>query len=409
MSGLCATAQTESVAQVVPCETNSHQPTLKRREPVPANSTEDQNKAAIAGIPKCDSDEAQRLKDAQLVNIGFKGLEALDEFELRTRLEKLGVVFSNTRLPDADVVAKVVDLLKTQLRSEGYLEATVEAVTNEEARSLKFNVTQGPRLPIAGVKFSGTRVFDSDTLNASMAECVADIQTPEEEKRAPRMFEFCMRKATNLMRSQGYLQARLGERSNQITPTGLLITIPVIEGPLYRIGQITIEGAAAIPIEQLRSHLAVARGEVANGEALGKWLYIDIKELYGQLGYIEYSAELQPEFKPVVKGSDEGVVDLNVTIDEGQRFRLRSIRFLGTDLPEKEMRKLFLLKDGDIFNQPQFEAAIEKLNQSGWLEYVDKDRDCDFKTDEEEGMVSIVIKAVARNRGDSLVSKTAPQ
>jgi len=211
------------------------------------------------------------------------------------------------------------------------------------------------------------------------------------------------------MRSQGYLQARLGERSNQISSTGLLITIQVKEGPLYRLGQIKIDGAEAISAEQVRNHLALRPGEIVNGEVLGKWLYLDIKELYGQLGYIEYTAELQPEFKPVVKGSDGSVVDFNVTIDEGQRFRLRSIRFLGTDLPEKEMRKLFLLKDGDIFNQPQFEAAIEKLNQSGWLEYVDKDRDCDFKTDEEEGMVSIVIKAVARNRGDSLVSKTAPQ
>jgi outer membrane protein insertion porin family len=407
MSGLGATAQTQSAAQVVPCEPNSHQPTLKRSEPLPGGSREDQTK--VVQTPKCDPDEVQRIKDAELVNVVFKGLEAFDELELRGRLEKLGVVFSDTRLPDAEVVAKVVGLLKTQLRSEGYMESTVEAVTNEEARSLKFNVTQGPRLPIAGVKFLGSRVFDSDTLNASMAECVADLQTPEEENRAPRMFEFCLRHPTDLMRSQGYLQARLGERSNQISSTGLLISIQVKEGPLYRLGQITIEGAEAIPIEQLRSHLALARGEVANGDALGKWLYLDIKELYGQLGYIEYTAELQPEFKPVVKGSDEGVVDLNVTIDEGRRFRLRSIRFLGTDLPEKEMRKLFLMKDGDIYNQPQFEAAIEKLNQSGWLEYVDKDKDCDFKTDEEEGIVSIVIKAVARNRGDSLVSKPVPQ
>src|SRR6185436_3723721 len=119
ISGLCATAQTQSVAQVVPCETNSHQPTLKRREPSPADSTEDQNK--LVQTPKCDPDEAQRIKDAELVNVAFKGLEAFDELELRGRLEKLGVVFSNTRLPDADIVSKVVDLLKTQLRSEGYL------------------------------------------------------------------------------------------------------------------------------------------------------------------------------------------------------------------------------------------------------------------------------------------------
>ena len=67
----------------------------------------------------------------------------------------------------------------------------------------------------------------------------------------------------------------------------------------------------------------------------GKWLFEDLKRVYGELGYFEYMAEPDPEFKATTNGTNEGVVDFKVTIEEGHQFRVHSIKFQGSSLPER--------------------------------------------------------------------------
>ncbi|HXM35376.1 MAG TPA: POTRA domain-containing protein [Pyrinomonadaceae bacterium] len=392
-------AQTAAQTRVLPCEEDSPRPTLKRRQPLPDSSPGDENIPAQTPPerPKCEpSTDAPRIKDQDLVTVEFKGLYALDELNVRERLQKRGIVFSRTAMPDPETTNKAAGILKELLESQGYLEAKVDVLINEEARAVKFIIDQGPRLPIAAIKFAGNRIFASNDLSASMERCVVDIQDPSQSRYAPEEFEYCLQRVTNFMRSQGYLQAKLGEPENQITPEGLLITVPVKERALYRFGEIKIEGAKAIPLEQLSSRFALGRGDIANGEALGKWVYLDLKRLYGDLGYIQYTAELNPEFKAATDGSNEGVVDLSITIDEGRKFRLRSIKFFGNNLPEQEMRKLLLINDGDVYSQQLFADSINRLNETGWFEIIDGDKDSDFKTDEEEGLIDIVIKVATK-------------
>jgi outer membrane protein insertion porin family len=390
-----AVAQTEGQTRVVPCEAGSPRPTLKRRQPSPDSSPREETLPAQQQQekPKCEPEsDTQQNKDQDQVTVEFKGLYALDDLNVRERLEKGGIVFSKTRMPDSETTNKAAGLLKEMLESQGYLQATIAVRSNAEDRAVKFTVDQGPRLPIADIKFAGNRIFSSHDLAASMEECVADNQEWSDSGHAPQAVEYCLRRVTNFMRNQGYLQASLGEPENQITPNGLAITIPVKEGTLYRFGEIKIEGAEAFTVGQLRSSFAFGRGDTANGGALGKWAYEDLKKLYGNLGYIEFTTEINPEFKAAHDGSNEGVVNISITVDEGKRFRLRSIKFEGRNLPEKELRKLFPMNDGDAYSQQLFEAGIKKLNETGGLEFVDADKNCDFKTDEEEDTVTIVIK-----------------
>ena len=128
----------------------------------------------------------------------------------------------------------------------------------------------------------------------------------------------------------------------------MIVTVPVEEGALYRLGEIKIEGAENLTKEQVRAMLGIQQGDIANGEAIGKWLFEDLKELYGEMGYIQYIAEPEPEFRVVDHAANEGVVDFKVTIEEGQLFRIRSIKFEGSNVSEKELRNLLLIRAGDV-------------------------------------------------------------
>jgi outer membrane protein insertion porin family len=161
---------------------------------------------------------------------------------------------------------------------------------------------------------------------------------------------------------------------------------------VYRLGEIRLKGAEAVAPVKVREMLDLKQGDLANGEKLGKWLFEDLKKVYGELGFIEYTGEIEPEFKVATNTANEGVVDLIVNIEEGRRFRVRTIKFQGNDLTDEELVRLMRIRVGDVFNQRLFEESIDELNKLGLFASIDKDRDADFKTDQELGLIDIVIK-----------------
>jgi len=72
---------------------------------------------------------------------------------------------------------------------------------------------------------------------------------------------------------------------------------------------------------------------------------------------------------------------------------------------------LLLIRERDVFNQQLFEDSIDKLNQSGRFQWIDRDRDTDFKTDEERGFVEIVIKLnnATSKAGDQTLKRRPPE
>lgn len=79
-------------------------------------------------------------------------------------------------------------------------------------------------------------------------------------------------------------------------------------------------------------------------------------------------------------------------IEEGRQFRIRSIKFEESNVSEKEVRNLLLIRECDIFNQRFFEKSVNQLNQTDWFEMIDKDKDTDFSTDEEEALLDITFR-----------------
>ena len=88
----------------------------------------------------------------------------------------------------------------------------------------------------------------------------------------------------------------------------------------------------------------------------------------------------------------EGVVDFTVNIEEGQQFKIRSIRFLASNLSNRDLRELLLIREGDVYNRQLIDQSISRLNEFGLFEKIDKDKDIEFRTDEEVSLIDIVIK-----------------
>jgi outer membrane protein insertion porin family len=226
-----------------------------------------------------------------------------------------------------------------------------------------------------------------------------------------------LRLVDNYMRSKGYLQARHGEpRVESVGPRrtgfpilpipflsstdeGLRITVPILEGKVYRLGDLKVEGNSIFSEAQIRSVVGLNKGDIADGERISKALFENLKKYYGSQGFIEYTAEPVPTFKDNPQNPNEGIVDFVVTIEEGKQFTLRRLEFIGnTFTRDNVLRREVLINEGDIYNQGNWEFSVIKLNQLGYFNPIDKDKDADFRTNEEEATVDINLKVSERGR-----------
>jgi outer membrane protein insertion porin family len=346
--------------------------------------------------------ELNRVKSSANA-IQFEGLNVFGASDLLKTLRERGVVTDGLPLRTEQIEQAQTELKKV-MAAQGYIHASIVArdeQSDPNLRKLTFVVNVGEPVLVAEIRFVGNRIFSTSELSAQVWKCwngdnpegnTSQVYDAEE-------FDVCLRQLNNFVRSKGYLQARFHDPENEESKAGLVITVHADEDKLYRLGEITIEGARAVPTDRVRQMLSLRPGDAANGELIGEWLFEDLKKTYGEQGYIQYTAEPTPEFKSAANGTNEGIVDFKVTIEEGQQFRVGAIKFQGSNLADKELRAHLRLRPGDVFNERLFEESINELNKLGRFENVDRDRDVDFQVDQESGLIDLVIKIKTNEPG----------
>jgi len=198
------------------------------------------------------------------------------------------------------------------------------------------------------------------------------------------------------MRSHGYLQAKVTQGNVEQTEAGPRVLLTVVEGPIYCVGKVTVEGARLISPEQVLDEIGLKTGNVANGEKLSTGLFQRLKDRYGKFGYIQYTAEVTPTFH-AESGDAEGVVDFALTIDEGDQFSVRSIKIDGADKALTDaLRRELLLRAGDIFDDELLHESVTRMNRTGLVDPIDSQKDVDFKDNQhktslEPALLDLVI------------------
>jgi outer membrane protein insertion porin family len=356
-------------------------------------------------------------------DIQFEGLKSVSESDILKTFRERRVGVSKESIYDPVKVRNAIRVLKELLAAKGHPNATVaEGRENVSATSvaITFQINEGPRVRVAQIEFEGSKVFKSSKLRDQMKyvrEAGLISRFKEQDILDRQKLDFDLHKVENYMRSKGYLQARHGEpRIEGLGPrrTGfpilplpflssvddtLKITIPIIDGKLYRLGDLKIEGNSIFSEQAIKSIIGLQKGEVANGEALSKALYENLKKYYGQQGFIQYTAEITPTFKDNPQNPNEGVADFLITIDEGKQFTLRRLEFTGnTFTRDNVLRREVLMNEGDIYSQGTFEYSITRLNQLGYFNPIDKEKDADYRTNEEEGLVDVTVKVSEKGR-----------
>lgn len=360
-------------------------------------------------------------------DLQFVGAKAVPESDIlkKFREDRVGISKETTFNPAN--IQKANRVIRELLADRGYPNATIKVDEEEVSATsiaLTFNIDQGNRSRVVEIDFEGNEVFSDSELRGAMQyvkETGLISRFKSQDILNLRALQADLqRNVRQYMYSKGYFQARLGDpevvglgyKRTGFPIVGALplplltskddtlkIVVPVTEGRIFRAGDIKVEGNSIFSEQQILAVVGLKKGEIVDGKRLTTALSEDLPKYYGAQGFVQFSAEPEPEFKDVPGNTKEGIVDIKIIIDEGKQYRLRRLEFSGnTFTRDRVLRREVLVNEGDIYNQIGIEQSVLRLNQTGYFDPIDKDKDLEIRTDEDQGDVDLVMKVKERGR-----------
>ena len=360
-------------------------------------------------------------------DLQFEGSSAVPESDILKAFREQRVGISKEATYDPVKARNASRILRELYASKGYPNAKVEVREEEVSATsvaITFDIDQGNKSRIVDIEFEGNEKFSDGELRGAL-QLVKETGLISRFQGSDildlRKLQYDLQKnVRDYMFSKGYFQARIGEPTVEglgFKRTGvpiigqlplplisskddtLKIIVPVTEGKIFRVGELKVEGNSIFSEQQILGIVGLQKGEIANGKRLRDAVYEDLKKVYGAQGSVLYDAEFNPDFKDNPANATEGIVDINITIDEGKQFRLRRLEFVGnTFTRDTVLRREFLLNEGDIYNQIALERSILRLNQTGYFDPIDKDKDVETRTDQDQGEVDSIVKVSEKGR-----------
>lgn len=279
---------------------------------------------------------------------------------------------------------------------------------------LAFRIEEGNRLAIAEINFEGNEVFNDATLRGAMRTEEEGFLwlNPGQYDRATFDEDLLLNLPT-FYGSNGYIDFTVVSDTMQIDPVSgkARIVIRVEEGPQYRLGDFTIQGAQRFPQEQLRQMLTSerrsvlglpfgSRNDAERGEVFDRAALDDatsrVRQLYNNVGYLY--ASIQPIVERTTGPNGEPVVDVTWAISEQRPFYINRVTIEGnTYTHESVIRDQLVVFPGDIYSEDRVLQSYRSITALGFFQTPVPLPD--IRPDPEAGTVDLVFRVEEMNTG----------
>jgi outer membrane protein insertion porin family len=333
-------------------------------------------------------------------NSSFTESNILDAFKEK----KVGLTVDSQYDPAKVRVAEraLKDLMVQNGKPLGVLHTEIENIPPISVR-VRFVMEEGPSVRIGRIHFTGTKVFhDSELKNALKLNKERNIFSVFKgtDKYHKEKLEYDIESNLRAFyQERGYMQVQIGQPVTRIFdgPRGMIpmlrktrdqffIEIPIEAGDQYRVGKLELTDCGPFKCDALVSAFNLKKGDIVNFKRIKDTLE-QLKKLYGNLGYINFSYTAVPNPDPKNKTYD---LTLNLQLDKP--FYVGKITFSGnTKTKDKVIRREMALEEKRIFNSAALDSSILRLNQLGIFEKIDE-KDYETKPDDVKGLVDVNIK-----------------
>jgi len=297
-------------------------------------------------------------------DVDFVGNKKEDRDSLQEKIDlKLGSVYNPVD------VQRAVEKLRDFYEDEGYFEVqitpTVEKFADSDVKVI-FNIVEGRQITIESIKFRGNKGLRDDQLKAAM-------ETKERQyfilrgKVQRQRLEMDIDRIIALYNDNGFIQARVESHDVAVDreKARVTITIVVVEGPQFRVGDVKVTGVTLLPEPEVERQLRLRTGDVFSVSRVRESTTA-ILNLYSTIG--RASADINPKRDQLPALNQ---INLTFEITEGPEVYVERINISGNVRSEdKILRRELPLHEGDLYTLQNKEKARQRLVNLGYFETV---------------------------------------
>jgi len=306
-----------------------------------------------------------------IARVELFGNEELDEDLLMQTLRGVGLAEGESFDP------ALLDSVRSELRSlylgRGYYTVAVESTISPLPRNrvgVRIDITEGDLARIRSVQFVGNTAFTDRQLRRIMELGPKPWYLPlsRRDRYAAERLSGDIERVLRRYRDAGHVTAEVTSTQVALTPDrrGLLITINLNEGGVYRFGDVELVGNLIVPESELKELVAIRPGERFSQSTLAETADA-IRERLGAEGYAFASVNPVPDLD-----EENNVADVAFFVDPGSRVYVRRIEISGNLRTNDEViRREFRQMEGGWYSNELLRTSRTRLNQLGFFDSVE--------------------------------------
>jgi outer membrane protein assembly complex protein YaeT len=310
-----------------------------------------------------------KTKSSASFEILFQGNEALSEAKLRREAAAELKAFDEQghRTADIDDAAYQMQLA---YRNAGYAFAKVDyQIEKNDITRVIFTISEGPRVIIRTIIFSGNQAFNDDALKAFFEKNRTGLFGMDELPFVRSDFNAAIDEIRQSYIAQGYLDVLIEAPKLEFTEDRSVVDcyIAIQEGFQYTVSCIEFRGDI---IADAKNNLDRIRQELIGQPYFNRkklLLQAQVIEVYGNQGFPDAVVDVKQQDK---KNPEK--VFLDVLIKSGPLINISAIEILGNQRTRSSfIQKRIRLKPGDRYDLSLQKASFRNLYKTGIFSKVD--------------------------------------
>jgi len=338
----------------------------------------------------------------RIASVEFRGNKDLTNAKINEQLEKDKIDLHVGNTIEQNLVRRAAESVKKAYSEGGYEGVTVDSVTEDTfepgEKRVVFIINEGIKATVAAIDFTGNSRFSARRLRLQMKEVKPNGLISWIRKKnlyVPSKLDEDLEHLKNYYQDYGYMNVSFGEPQIVNVTKGkkqrVKIIIPVKEGMVYRLGDVSVTGNTVVKADAITSQWGIKKGDVIRRKPIQARID-NAGDIYRALGYIY--AYINPEYV----NHENGVTDVKIQVYEGDQFRLGRLEFQGnTTTKDKVLRREIFLTEGGIMDMETFKQSLYKLGQLGYYKVTDNP---DFKVNPDKKTVDVVVKGNEEGKND---------
>jgi len=336
---------------------------------------------------------------ALLDRVEFQGNEKIKDRDLKTTS---GLLVG--RPLDEQSLLTAVTNIRSAYEKKGYLRTEVTYDVRDLGKNrvaAVFTVDEKTKVVIEKIRFHGNSAFKDGKLRGVFEETSQNAWWKKifgQPKLDQEKYEEDKKLLVDFYRENGYRDMKILRDSISYTENrkGLDIDIFIEEGPVYYIRDISWNGNTKdfASTSTLDAVFGFNKGDRYNAKKIQEKLNFsrdnkDVSSLYLDRGYLSFRASLEEKVVP------PDSVDLDITLREGEQFRLGKINISGnTKTKDHVIRRELRTVPGEMFSRKDVVRSVREISMLNY--FAPEEIRPDIQPDDANRMVDITYNVTEK-------------